>query len=168
MASTRHLKGISRSLGETFISRNNDLAGYWGLGLLCLETATLADTSARFDLLARTSAPGGPISQALAANYGDVLTALLARADIQSSQLTSAAMEVRFGSFGMCATPLWTGRGAPYHCSIVLVSQVGKAYISNLAGYCAPHDPGIESRSTRANALPLRGVLADEINTPGQ
>lgn len=28
MASTHHLKGVSRSLGETFISRNNGLAGY--------------------------------------------------------------------------------------------------------------------------------------------
>ena len=49
--------------------------------------------------------------------------------------------------------------------------SLGETFISrnnDLAGYCAPHDPSIESRSTRANALPRRGVLADEINTAGQ
>jgi len=49
--------------------------------------------------------------------------------------------------------------------------SLGQTVISSnndLDGYCASHDPSIESRSNRANAIPLRSVLADEINTAGQ
>lgn len=49
--------------------------------------------------------------------------------------------------------------------------SLGETFIrwnNDLDGYCASHDSSNESGSTRANAIPLRGVLADEINTPGQ
>ena len=32
MPSSRALKGIATGLAETFVSRNNDVSGYWGIG----------------------------------------------------------------------------------------------------------------------------------------
>lgn len=164
MASTRSLKGISRSLGETFVSRNNDLDGYWGIGLLCQEAQRLGVPSSRLDLLSGTSEPCAPLSQALAAIYATVLAELIDGAKIQKSQLSSATIEVYFGTFGACTKPYWRLRGDPYYCAVRLAACTGKLYGSTIAGYCSPHNPNLEFRSTRAERSnnsfkpnPLRG-----------
>jgi hypothetical protein len=165
MASSHGLKGICRSLAEAFVSRNNDLDGYWALGLLRSEAERIGIRSCRIDLLTAEASLNGPVSAALARRYSAVLVHLPERTEIPLSRVSYASFEVHFGGFGSCPPPPWRRRGDPFWVLAKLTSHTGMRYEHCVSGYCSPHDPDTEGRSNRAERsnnsskpTPLRGA----------
>ncbi|MET3650800.1 hypothetical protein [Dyella japonica] len=151
MPSSRVLKSIANGLVGTFVSRNNDVLGYWGIGQIQREIEGLSDTVVELDLMHGVAMPEGPIAKALIAQYSTYLLASLARDGFTPSELTAAKILVEFGNFGEAEAPdLFSTTGQPFNCRAVLTSKSGKTFSAVRGGLSRPHNPAIELRSLRA------------------
>jgi hypothetical protein len=56
MPSSRKLKSVAAGLLGSFVSRNNDIGGYWGIGVLCRDTAAMGG-KVELNLITRVAAP---------------------------------------------------------------------------------------------------------------
>jgi hypothetical protein len=157
MVRNRDLKGIAQGLVETFISRNNDVSGFWGIGMLYREALEHSASRVDLDILSGQSQPEGPTAQAVLSRYSAYLFSRLDGLQILKAQIT-----LEFGTFGLCQAPRYFSYGDPFVCTVLLTSASGRTYTSCRTGRCAPHSSD-ESRSTRAGSnnsfkpKPLRG-----------
>src|SRR5262245_25066952 len=91
MGSRRILKGIASGLAGSFISRNNDVGGYWALGRLCAKFKEV-----EIDLL-RSSFDGLTEDQiAIGQHYSTWLRRQLQASAIPDNRLSKAVMSLRF------------------------------------------------------------------------
>ena len=151
MPSSRVLKSVANGLVGTFVSRNNDVSGYWGIGQIQREIEGRPETVVELDLLHAKATPEGPIARTLIAHYSMYLFASLAREGFTLSEVTAAKILVEFGNFGEAKAPdLFSTIGQPFNCKAVLASQSGKTFSAVRGGLSRPHNPAIERRSLRA------------------
>jgi hypothetical protein len=142
------LKDFAAGLLGSFVSRNNDAGGYWGLGLL----RSLADRRGMnlllFDLKAGSAEPQDPTALRIAQAYRDKLGHHLARRRIPSGVVVRAEITVEFG-LEAPVTPAPT-YGQPVRGTALLVDPRNREHRRSALTTCAPHDPARESRSARA------------------
>lgn len=151
MPSTRALKGIANGLVETFVSRNNDVSGYWGIGQIQREMEGRPHSVVELDLLHGQAMPDGPVARELVARYSEYLFECLARDGFALSKVTAAKVLVEFGTFGEAKAPdLFSTIGQPFNCKAILASTSGKTFSAVRGGLSRPHNPVIERRSMRA------------------
>ena len=147
------MRGVAAGAAQKFISRYNDIRGYWALGIL-YKAAVDADTDTLvLNLISGVSAPHFPESNALAAYYYNyILERLLARG-FSVSQLTDAYVEL---GFNVAPTPRqrvqWTW-GEPFLCRVCIVDDLGRTRSFAVRGWCGVHDPSREHRSARGGWL---------------
>lgn len=143
------LKDIAAGLLGSFVSRNNDVDGYWGLGLL----RSFADRSGmnllRFDLKAGSADPRDPTALQIAQAYGHRLEHHLARRRIPNGVVIRAEITVEFGLDATPFTPAPT-YGQPVRCTALLINRGNREHRCSTLTTCAPHDPARERRSARA------------------
>ncbi len=151
--SQRVLKGVAIGLAETFISRNNDVLGYWGIGKLYREALEQFASEVTLDLIGNYSRPSNRIANIELAHYRSYVSNLLYLSRMSLADLTEATINIKFGTYGACAEPRWHSHGDPFVCTVVLRSSRGRIYSAMRAGCEAPHDPSCEQRSTRAHML---------------
>jgi hypothetical protein len=140
MAKNRDLKGIACGIAESFISRNNDVLGYWGIGMLYKEAIEDSLTVIELDLITGKSLPDAPVSQAVVSHYSAYIAKRLAGLQILSAKIT-----LEFGTFGIAKQPWALSYGDPFICTVLLVSTTGRTHICFRAGRSRPHS-SIESR----------------------
>jgi hypothetical protein len=142
MAKNRDLKGIACGVAESFISRNNDISGYWGIGMLYKEAIEHSVTVIELDLLTGQSLPGAQASQAAVSHYSSYITERLAGLQVLTARIT-----LEFGTFGKIIER-WRfsyGDGDPFVCTVLLTSAAGRTYVCSRGGRSRPHS-SIESR----------------------
>jgi hypothetical protein len=149
MPSSRALKSIANGLVETFVSRNNDVSGYWGIGQIQRELGH-PDAVVELDLLHGKATPNGPIARELVTRYSAYLSESLARDGFNHSAITTAKVLVEFGAAGEAGTADFASTGIAFNCKAVLASRSGKIFSAMRAGNSYPHDPKRELRSKRA------------------
>jgi hypothetical protein len=152
MRRRQELKGVACDFIGSFLSRNNDVCGYWGIGKLYREAINRCASSVAIDLLGFSIPPNWPVFQSIRAQYTQRLTHIASKAAVQRSE---AQIIVEFGTLGSCATPRWDSNhsyGDPFVCTVSLVDSKGRTYNAVRAGFCAPHDPTKEGRSNRTSA----------------
>jgi hypothetical protein len=90
------LNDVAASVLGSFISRNNDVDGYCGMGPL----HALADRTQRatvcLDLIGTTGVPSDDLAARIAAAYGDTLQRQVARCGLSGSVFVAAEMRVDF------------------------------------------------------------------------
>jgi hypothetical protein len=149
MSRRRALKGVAYGLVETFVSRNNDVSGYWGIGQLYREALERQVRSVTLDLLGPCSPFMGLVAQAVQAHYAERLEHMALNA---GASLSQARVVVEFGTFGSTPPHHVSSYGDPLLCTVSLAGPNGRTYNAVHTGRCAPHDPAAESRSNRAAA----------------
>lgn len=147
------LKGAAHSLVDTFVSRNNDVSGYWGIGMLYREAREHRTSKVVIDLGQDVAFPDGLVARAELARYRGYLANLLSRLHLSSSNVVGVTVTVEFGTFGGLDEPRWLSYGDPFVCTVSITSARGGSYKAIKVGRVAPHNPERELRSTRANAL---------------
>jgi hypothetical protein len=97
MAGRKQLKNLANGLLGTFVSRNNDINGYWGLGLLRLYAAQRSLQTVSIDLLSQglEKEQISPIDIAWR-NYRKWLFEKLSDAGIDPMELRAAEIRIRF------------------------------------------------------------------------
>jgi uncharacterized protein len=84
MPRSLNLKGVAAGLAGSFVSRNNDVEGYWGIGLLCRD-ATQTSGKVLLNLSQRLSSPATPSCVHITEAYAQHLETLLHKAGFSSS-----------------------------------------------------------------------------------
>lgn len=128
MARRRQFRGICRDLVATFTSRNNDLNGYWALGLFrsLLDEAGLSELS--IDLADGTTIPPWSEVGTTAKYYRELLLHLMEASQLPRNWLAKGTMQVKTD---------WLNKMV---CKVEVTSDLGKTYSFSSTEYVRPHD----------------------------
>lgn len=148
MARRKELKNIAAGLYGSFISRYNDVGGYWGVGKLCLLAQQHDTHTVHLDLMAQSISPRSTEFAKLVAGYYAMLKKHLESRHIPSTWTTSAAIELDFKpphpSGKHSSIVAW---GSPFKLTVSITDDKGKNHTIEGYSYCGPHNPSKESRS---------------------
>lgn len=150
MARRNQLKGIALGLLGTFVSRNNDIYGYWGIGILKLCAVKNGLSKIVLDLLEQSSGfdADSPVHIA-EKTYQSWLFRTFEKVGLDTKKLERAEIHVEFSTFDEFPNAIRDTRGEPYECSVIIKSKVGASYVVSKIGVCAEHDPAKDRQRTR-------------------
>lgn len=148
MTRRSQLRGIASDLLGSFISRNNDVAGYWGIGRLRELADSCQSVEVCLDLVAKTIIPANAAFDKLLAGYAARLGRHLDSRRISHAWVRRATIHLNFNPQAPHdrTVPISTW-GKLYSALVVIEDDIGKCYEAIAYGYCAPHDRTRESRS---------------------
>jgi len=135
------LKGIAAALVGTFVSRNNDIEGYWGLGVLRLFAERTNLSQITIDVLHKS--PNLSFESPIRISeetYRQWFRNVLFNANINASDIQEANIYLRFSTFDEFPKIIRDTRGEPYVCT-VNISHNSKIISVSRIGVCAAHDP---------------------------
>lgn len=147
MPKRRSMTGMAAGLAGKFVSRNNDVDGYWALGLLYRAVAKKGASEISIDLVSRTSIPDTKYSRRMAEPLASWLFDQLHKQGYVREQLVDARIDLHF-----CVEPTpvqirtrqtW---GDPFACRIVLTDDKGRQWSYARRGWCGKHDSANEWR----------------------
>lgn len=148
MARRRELKNVASGILCSFISRNNDVDGYWGIGKLCLLAQERAATNVKLDLLAEKVFPESMEFLKLLEGYHVFLQRHLAARGIPGSWVESAMVDLDFDPAEPPAKQLpFITWGKLFKLTMTILDDRNITHAVSAYGYCAPHNPGKEWRS---------------------
>ena len=142
------LNGIADGMLGSFVSRNNDIDGYWAIGKLCAHAIQNGVTSVDVDLVAQTISPVNNAFQPMLERYARMLSEKLRTNGLQPSILAAAKLRLTFDFQLPGSSPLRT-RSAQFESTLELSDDLGRAHIARRGGNTRPHDPRREVRSRR-------------------
>lgn len=147
MAKRKRLTGIANSLLGTFVSRNNDIGGYWGIGVLrqYASRKNLADVYIELAGQTEDRTPESPVKN-IEEVYKGWLLSSLAKVGVDYGQLKGVEIQLRFSTFEEFPDAIRDTRGDPYLCSVIITNKEDIKYSASILGVCAPHDPNKERR----------------------
>ncbi len=141
MASRRLLTSVAVGTAGVFVSRNNDVDGWWALGLL-LETLPAGDPDYRVDLLAGDATPRPAERQlgALGRASADYFAWSLGRHGVPTAFVRSATLTLRFDRASRVRSHLWepTGRllDHAFVCRVEVEDDRGRVSVGEVRGHC--------------------------------
>jgi hypothetical protein len=142
MPRRRQFAGAATSLLESFVSRNNDVGGYWAIGQLCRHALKTRVTRIDIDLLSRTISPANERLKAVVEAYARRLEKQCAAQRVPFDWLFGATISIEF-------EPQAGQRTYAYECAVTLTDDIRNPRTARSTGSCWPHDPAMEYRSTR-------------------
>lgn len=152
MSRSKILKGVADGLLGTFVSRNNDIDGYWGLGVLRLYAEKHLLSTVTVDMLhSLESVKSHSPVEIAEAKYQNWLRNALDKSRVEPSRVIEAKIDLRFSTFDEFPKIVRYTRGQPFVCSVKIVTRNGKVYSATRTGCCEAHDPTKERRSVRDN-----------------
>ena len=136
----REMNALARSLCSYLISRNNDIAGYWGIGMLCAISQRAGKPKFSFKIY-----PGQPLRI-----YGCEISG----ATIVTDKLVKFGLDSIEGRLSFFEDGHYPHGADKYTCGIAIaVTQNGRTGLSMSHIECWPHDPYRELRSARYGAV---------------
>lgn len=152
MASYKRLNGTAAGVLGTFVSRNNDIDGYWALGVIYSEIDDLGLSEVTFRLLDSDVVPDLKCGSLLSGKYREALVRILIAHAINPDEIIRADITVRFGPHVHSNfPPNPTARDQPYSCQVVISDCAGTERTRAVEGWCHKHH---FSRSTRSGRRP--------------
>ncbi|MGE0530102.1 MAG: hypothetical protein AB7G40_01330 [Hyphomonadaceae bacterium] len=145
MPRRKELRGAAFGLLGSFVSRNNDVSGYWALGMLYGHAVKTNAPSVCVDLLDLKVTPPDGVFSAMAAHFQQMLGAQLSARHVPVDWVRRATICVDFGRVKSPNTP-----GDVFNAVVVITDDRGRAHSATANGACWIHDPARELKSTRA------------------
>lgn len=150
MSRGAHLTSIASGLCGSFASRNNDLDGYWSIGQLRSLAGRHGGSTVIFDLVASTIQPPSSEFEIVLVRYRRLLAKLADLSSIRLEEITAARITLDFAPRPWTRTQYYKQQWGDQFTLTVTINADGRAAgLAYHAGYCRPHDPARESRSTR-------------------
>jgi hypothetical protein len=122
------LRGVAHAVLGSFVSRNNDIDGYWGLGLLRSFADSTGVAELCLDLGTGAVEPSGSLPLSICRTYQQILKDQLLRRRV-AARVTRAEIRLVFNSppTGMVR---FVSYGDPFTCVVSLVDGNGQAHQS--------------------------------------
>ena len=148
MAKRKLLNGIAQGLATTFVSRYNNINGYWALGIMYSIASAKSNYTISLDLGQNITVPNNNKLQKLSSKYCDKLRQLLKVNNLNLSFCKHIVIKITFDV--PCTKNHLINRftyGKPYTCIVTIIDDLGKIHEHTVLGWCARHNPFKESRS---------------------
>lgn len=153
MPRRKELKGIAFGIASSFSSRNNDVDGYWALGVLYKLAAEAGSYCFSLNLKDGESAPAFLFSRRIADPYCAFLGEQLEKKGFAWGHVASAIIAVDFNVSPTKKQIMFKSTwGEPFVCRVHLTDDLNRVWSSEFRGWCGIHDPVREHRSTRRYA----------------
>ena len=136
MPRRKELRGVAFGLLGAFVSRNNDVEGYWALGKLYAHALKADVPHVCVDLLDKAVTPPSPEFQKMAAQFGRVLTIQLAARSLPADWVKLATICIEFSRR---KNP--SGPGEMFNCNVTITDDRGRTQHAEAAAACWAHDP---------------------------
>lgn len=152
MPRRRELKDLAAGISSKFISRNNDLYGYWAPGILYKELDRISSKGVSLNLLSGKSSPQLDSGNQVAKIFKDYFDSQIVIRGFKTEQIKQAVLTLQFEAHPSKKHLSNLGvsrRGKPFNCAVQILDDLGNNYFFVSKGWCAKHDPGLENRSTR-------------------
>jgi hypothetical protein len=131
----------------SFISRNNDIGGYWGIGKLCSLARESATDVVKLDLIEKSISPISHEFDRLVGGYHSLLVKNLIVLGIPLNWVSSANIDINF------SPPIPSDRFIPitswgdlFQVTASIIDDRNFLYSVSGFGYCGPHNPNKEFR----------------------
>lgn len=150
MPRRRELTGIADAVAGSFASRNNDVNGYWALGLLYQRAKEGGSLQVTVRLLPQDENEVGEPMASVRTGYRAFLRRHLRKRRIPEPWVASASVEIQFESATAMPEFLGTYAGCrPFRCQVLLLDDLNREHMAASTGWCWPHDPARETQSAR-------------------
>ncbi|MCA0201293.1 MAG: hypothetical protein LCH56_10695 [Proteobacteria bacterium] len=150
MPRRREIAAIARNLALTFVSRNNDVDGYWAIGKLYSHALKAGVSELDIDLLNDSIAPPSSEFNKMLSHYKAWIGTQMPLA-----WLKRAGIALSFEPQPDAPINSWDV-GKVFQCSVTLVDDQDHEHIARERFVCRPHDPATEIRSTRSKSVQLQ------------
>ncbi len=167
MARRKEFKTIADGLVSSFVSRNNDVYGYWGIGKLYSHMISSNSMTVTINLKDCKIEPKNKEFKFLIEEFSKRLQTQILNRRINSKHFKSGLLIIK--GFPNEPSPYF-GQMAPHrvNCRLVIRDDLGKEHYSEANAWCRPHNPKTESKSTReykknentTMAIPNKGFIA--------
>lgn len=141
---------IASGLLGSFVSRNNDVGGYWALGVLYRQAQEQGRTQVEVPIWPLNDSLDDALIESLAEKYRQMFLSLMARQQLPLSWLRSAVFSLEFESSN--AHPRYRQSQAaerPFVCGLSFTNDLSRTHQLAIAGWCWPHSEQREHQSTR-------------------
>jgi hypothetical protein len=145
----RELLDLAGAVAGSFVSRNNDVDGYWSLGLLRSYADSERLKSLRFNILNGHAEPPDPLLLRVAEAYRQVLARQLTIRRIANDVVLKAEIVLTFDRDAPNA-PSAATYSAPFFCTVQFTDRHDRELARTLVQHCVPHNPQTEVRSMRS------------------
>ena len=172
MSSRHHLTSVADGVARAFASRNNDVDGWWALGLL-ISAVPPGDPDYQIDLLTGEAlpAPAQPDLRLLGSAWARYLRWSLQRHDVPIAAVRSAALVVRFDRQRRVGSWIPGGRDRPFRVTATIEDDRGHRHERVAEGHCASPDEFVDAnpdlRPRRAGVGTVPRVL-ERTDGPGR
>lgn len=143
MGKTKQLKNIVNGILSSFISRNNDVGGYWGIGKIYSLMIKSKSLSVEIDLINKTILPFDEQFLFRISEYSNYLSIRMKAKNIDLSYLKSAKIILKgFPN----EKNKFLGKISPNRvsCKISIINLKGITYILEKNVWCREHNPKTE------------------------
>lgn len=147
MPRRREFRGIAFDLLGAFVSRNNDVGGYWAIGKLCSLAHKSSASEVHIDLVRSLITPPCPELSDMVQRFRQWISDRVTERRMHDEWLRDVCITVRFGATTSAANPT-----IAFECTVSITDDLGRVYRAQGSGTCWAHDPSRESRSLRASA----------------
>jgi hypothetical protein len=148
----RELKGAALGVLGSFVSRCNDVEGYWGMGKLYRLAQKNGVSRVEIDLLAATMRPSNSAFDPMIEQFAFLLCAQLQARRLPRAWVTKASVSIDFDSSTAVPQLFETAPlGDTFDCAAIVIDDLGKERSARTSGRCWVHDPARESRRHRSD-----------------
>ncbi len=154
MPTRKELRGIASGIAGSFVSRNNDIDGYWAMGILYKVAYKKGNNKFYLNLITGDSSPVYKYSRKIAQHYYRYILNQLENKGLEKHQVNNAKVEIDFNVTAQKrhTNYHWTW-GDPFICTVIITDDFGKDRFSIEYGWCEKHNQFKEQRSTRRYAF---------------
>lgn len=165
MPRRRELKSVAYALLGSFVSRNNDVAGYWGIGQLRRHALLEGCESVEIDLMHRKMSPARKMFLPMMDTFAHMLSKQLASRSLPPEWVRSAKIWITFDTSSDVPIHFETAEdGEPFYCVIHLEDDAGKFRSAGTGGRCRSQNCLRESRRPKATRNLSRIALMSRPN----
>lgn len=147
MPGRRELRGAACGLLGAFISRNNDVGGYWALGKLYAHAQASDVRAILVDLIDSVIVPPNPQFIEMVSLFRRKLLRQLEARSLRNGWVSEACIRVTFAGNESA-----TSADDAFCCSVTLIDDLGNIHVAQASGRCWAHDPTKERKSGRASS----------------
>ncbi|WP_313034477.1 hypothetical protein [Massilia alkalitolerans] len=151
MIARRKFNHITAGLLSKFLTRYNDVDGYWALGVLYTEARAFG-SRVEIDMLHGRAQPDCPACMSVARSWAVNLREALGRHGIAPDALAAVTISLEFGLAPLPKLPSYPyphNYGPDFRATLRLQSRDGRVFVRQDRGYCTPHEEFWGTRSTR-------------------
>lgn len=154
MPARKDMKNVLQGFLSAFVSRNNDIGGYWALGVLYRHAQSHGTNFIRINLLSSAVTPDNSQFSKYIKAYADYVYLRFSLLRIPRDWLQTGSVSIAFNQPDTDAVnrQIYGHMGEPYICKVEFIDDLGQRRSVETRGRCRKHDPQCEHRSTRVFA----------------